>query len=214
MKVLVRLCAAATLMFAASAPALAQKAPSRAEGVARTLIKFEKDLQSAQRQVQVSLDSLSALVDAQEAQRTARYRVFANEVKKTDKAYKSTRKQALRAKSQRERYLKQWDKDSAKIQNESLRQANEARRAELEPIISRIRDSMGTAEQAFAPFSQGLRDIKLFLGNNLSATGISTVQGMKLESAQHGAQVSTELARASEAVRELADKLRPGGTGR
>jgi molecular chaperone GrpE (heat shock protein) len=136
---------------------------------------------------------------------------LANEIKKTERSYKSTRKHALRARSQRERYLKQWDKDSAQIQNESLRQVNEARRAELEPIISRVRDSLAAAETAFAPFIEGLQDVKLFLGNNLTTTGIATVEAMELETKRHGAVVTSELTRAADAVRDLAQKLRPGG---
>ncbi len=191
-------------------PVAAQKAPGRADAVASKLIKLDRGLRSARSHVSEVLEALSALTAAPDAELAVRYRTFAKAVSKTDQMYKAMKKQALAAKAGREKYLKQWDKDASKIQDPTLREASASSRAELEPIVSRIRDSFAIAEANIPPFLSGLKDLSLFLGNNLSSKGIATVEAMKATCDTNGTRVDSGLADASEAVRELALRLRPG----
>ncbi|MCI0659050.1 MAG: DUF2959 family protein, partial [Acidobacteria bacterium] len=121
---------------------------------------------------------------------------------------------AEKAKSQREDYLKAWKKDQDKIQNEQLKQASEARRAELEPLIKQISEGLTSASKNFTPLLQNLNDLNLFLGNDLSAHGFTTAQPLIAECNKSAEIVKEDVEKANEGLRNLAARITPGGTSK
>jgi hypothetical protein len=128
-----------------------------------------------------------------------------------DSTAKKVRSQADKAADQREEYMKAWQKDQDKIQNEQLKAASEARRNQLKPVIEQIKNSLASGKDHFTPMMQNLKDLDLFLGNNLTEGGLAQAHDLIAQCNQSAAFVKEDIDRANAALHELAGLVAPGG---
>jgi chromosome segregation ATPase len=202
------------LVLALVTPAMGASATSRADKTAQNMLKMEKALTDGEAQIDSIIKSLNSLSSAQSKDLVSQYTQFSKQVENLDSTAKDVKKRAEKAKSQREDYLKAWKKDQGKIQNEQLRNASEARRAELEPLLQQIGDSLKSASENFDPMLQNLKDLSLFLGNDLSEHGLTAAQPLISDCNKSAALVKDDVDKANDGLRNLAARITPGGTAK
>jgi len=200
-----------TSMVVAAVVLMGAAAPNQAEKVAQRMLKFDQALTQASTQIDATLASMNALSSASGADLTNKYKDFANNLKKLDSMAQKAKAQSQQATAQREQYLKQWEVNQAKIQNEQLKAASQTRRDELMPKIEAIKTSLGSAKEAFGPFMQDLKDLNLYLGNNLNAQGITGASELMTKSTSAGETVKTAIQQGQAAIKDLAASISPGG---
>lgn len=200
-----------TSMMMAALVFMGAAAPNQAEKVAQKMLKFDQALTSASTQIDTTLASMNALSSASGSDLTSKYKAFASNVKKLESMSQKAKSQSQQATAQREQYLKQWESSQAKIQNEQLKAASAARREELMPKIEAIKTSLGTARDAFGPFMQDLKDLDLYLGNNLNPQGIAGASELMTKSTSAGEAVKTAIQQGQAAIKDLAASIAPGG---
>jgi seryl-tRNA synthetase len=211
MKVLLKLGFSLALMLAMALFVMGAAAPNQAEKVAQKMLDFDKALGQAITQIDTTLASMNAVSSASGADMASKYKDFSGQVKKLQSMADKAKSQSQKASSQREEYLKQWQASQAKIQNAQLQAASEARRNELMPKIEAIKTSLGSAKETFTPFMQDLNDLVLYLGNNLSAGGMTGAQPLMEKCNTDGAKVKTDITSGQAAIKDLASSISPGG---
>ena len=211
MKALLKYGSTLALMLALPLSLVGAAAPNQAEKVAQRMLDFDKALTQASTQIDTTLASMNAVSTASGTDMASKYKDFTGQVKKLQSMADKAKSQSAKAASQREQYLKQWQASQAKIQNPQLQAASEARRNELMPKIEAIKTSMGAAKETFTPFMQDLNDLVLYLGNNLSAQGMTGAQPLMEKCNTDGATVKTDIASGQAAIKDLADSIAPGG---
>jgi chromosome segregation ATPase len=204
----------AALMLALVSPALGASPTSRADKTAQNMLKMQNALKAGESQIDSIITSLNGLSSAQGSDLVSRYNDFSKQVEKLDSTAKQVRKRAEKAKSEREDYLKAWQKDQNKIQNEQLKAASEAKRTELEPLLQQISESLTSGNKNFTPLLQNLKDLSLFLGNDLSERGLTTAQPMISDCNKSAELVKEDVDRANEALANLAARITPGGASK
>ena len=200
-----------TSMLVAALVFMGAAAPNQAEKVAQRMLKFDQALTSASTQIDATLASMNALSSASGSDLTSKYKAYSSNVKKLESMAQKAKAQSQQATAQREQYLKQWESSQAKIQNEQLKAASQARRDELMPKIEAIKTSLGSAKEAFGPFMQDLKDLNLYLGNNLNPQGIAGASELMTKSTSAGESVKTAIQAGQAAIKDLAASIAPGG---
>jgi DUF2959 family protein len=204
----------ATLILALASPAMGASPTSRSDKTAKNMLKMQDALKKGESQLDSIIASLNGLSSAQGKDLVDRYTDFSKQVEKLDSTAKEVQSRAKKAKSQREDYLEAWKKDQNKIQNEKLQAASEARRTELEPLLKQISDSLTSGKENFIPLLQNLKDLSLFLGNDLSEHGLTTAQPLISECNKSAELVKNDVDKANEALVNLAASITPGGTAK
>jgi hypothetical protein len=199
------------VFLAVSGPALAAD-PKAAEKVAQGMLKFDQAIGAASTQLDATLTAMNALSQPG-ANLVDNYKVFTKQVDGLGKMAETAKSNSAKAAAQREEYLKKWQESQATMQNPQLKAASEARRAELMPKIEAVKSSLGSAATTFKPLLQDLKDLSVFLGNNLNATTVASAGEMMKKSTADGASVKTDLGKASAALKDLAASIQPGGQG-
>jgi septal ring factor EnvC (AmiA/AmiB activator) len=212
MKAVVKPSSLVALALASALLSLGAASPDQAEKVAQKMLDFDKALTEASTQIDKTLGSMNALSSASGSDLTAKYKTFTGDIKKLDSMSQKAKAQSQKATAQREQYLKQWQANQAAIQNEQLKAASEARRNELLPKIEAIKTSLGAARETFGPLMQALKDLNLYLGNNLTPQGISGAGELMQKVNTDGASVKDNIAKGQEAIKDLAASISPGGT--
>jgi chromosome segregation ATPase len=199
------------LLLLAGAPAWsASKSVDQAEKVAQGLLKLDETVKSFQVQLDKVTTTLGTLTAGQGDLKKS-YESFAKESKKMRSMFDSAKKSATQAAKKREDYLKAWQENQNKIQNEQLKAAAEARRAQLLPIIEKIAAAGGVVRDKFAPYVADLNDIETYLGNDLTPNGLATVQPMATKCTGDANTLKSALDDLSAGIQELAGQIGPGG---
>jgi len=200
----------ALMILALPAAAMAAAAPDKAEKVAAKMLNLDKAIAEITTQLDATVNAMNALA-AQGGDLTSKYKAFTDNMTKLDKMAAKAKSTAETARAQREEYLKQVQAAAAQIQNPELKATLEARKAELAPKIETIRTSLTSARDTYTPFMQDLKDLSLFLGNQLNPTGVASASTLMAKATTNGAKVKADLTSASEGVKSLAASIQPGG---
>jgi hypothetical protein len=208
---MVRFRQALVFALAASIPLLASAGPDpqKAEKVAQKMLQFDESLTNGQAQIDKTLQSMNALKGQDDL--VDKYKTFSKEVDNLDKLGEKAKGNAEKAASIRDQYIADVQKSQEAIQNPQLKAAADARRAELQPKIEAIKGALGSARDTFTPFMQDLKDLKVFLANQLNAAGISASADLMAKCDAAGQKVKGDLDKASVAVKDLASTIQPGG---
>jgi chromosome segregation ATPase len=210
MSVRIKQFAAVAILFAVPALALAAAAPDKAEKVAQKMLGMDQSIQTASMHIDKTLTSLNALAQPG-GDLVAKYKDFSKNIDDLDKVAQKAKSNAEAASKQREAYLAEWKANQDKIVNPELKQASEARRAELEPKVTAIKTSLGSARETFNPFLQDLKDLRTFLANQLNPGGIASANTLITKCSAAGEKVKSDLSMGSAAIKDLAASIAPGG---
>ena len=203
----------ALMVIALPNAALAAAAPEKAEKVATKMLDLTKVVDAIQTQIDATLTSMTALATP-EGDLTAKYKAFSANVDKLEKGAAKAKSAAESAAAKREQYLKEWQSSQSQIQNEELKAASEARRGELMPKIEAIKSSLGSARETYGPFMQDLKDLRLFLGNQLNPGGVAAASALFEKCTAAGEKVKSDLTAGSAAIKDLASSIAPSAAAK
>jgi len=106
-------------------------------------------------------------------------------------------------------YFANWDKESAQIQNEDIRNRSEARRKEVAARFDRISQQYDQTEIAFKPFMSDLRDVQTFLSTDLTAGGLAAIKETVAKATKDAVPLKESLAKLSEEFKSMGLSMEP-----
>jgi hypothetical protein len=187
----------------------AASAPEAAEKVASKMLKTKEAMDATSAQIDATLNSMNALTSAKGSEIIDSYSDFSKNVDKLGSMAKKAKSNADKARKDRDAYLKKWESTQGKIQNEQLKEASKARRDELLPKIDAVKDASASMKEAFPPFLQSLKDLQLYLGNDLSERGLSTASSLMSQCSTDGEKLKSDMATVVANYQQLAAALNP-----
>ncbi len=187
----------------------AATAPEKAEKVAARMLKSKESLDATSAQIDATLKSMNDMAAAKGPDLVTRYGEFTKNVDKLESMGKKAKSNAEKAKSDRDAYIKKWASTQDKIQNEQLKQASKARRDELVPKIDALKGALESVRETYQPFLQSLKDLELYLGNDLSERGIATATDLMNKCNADGEKLKADVATATATYQQLAASLSP-----
>lgn len=108
-------------------------------------------------------------------------------------------------------YLENWQKEQSEIESERLQDISNERRSELSMAFSEIEHTSDSALQKLQAFVKKNKELRDFLGNDLTATGVQSVTPLAQELLQDSDQSRDSLNDMERAVSDaLAEMARRG----
>ncbi|MHC5212161.1 MAG: DUF2959 family protein [Planctomycetota bacterium] len=104
-------------------------------------------------------------------------------------------------------YFDQWEQDLTRVHDPSLRATSASRRGEALAAYNGVVGTMWTAQTVFDPLLSLMRDVRVVLGNDLTAGGLDSVRGMSERVAHENATVAERLDGLMAEVEVVADAL-------
>lgn len=149
--------------------------PQRQAKATSSMEDAKGELVLTKAQVRATMASLNTLVGQPVTDLGTKYKQFVKEVKNTDKRATSLRKQTERMNTQSGSYFDTWQTELETIQNPDIRKRSEERRAKAFDSYKKIDTTMQGANESLVPFISDLQDIQRYLGNDLTAQGITAI---------------------------------------
>jgi hypothetical protein len=128
------------------------------------------------------------------------YADFSKSVDALEKVAADVRSRWAGLTSRAEAYRTAWERESANLTSEAAKATAAERRASFDGVMRGVTLSMGDLKDSYDVFIADIQDIRLLLGNDLTADGIRAVQPL-ITSA--GGSASTVQSKLNEAIRLL-----------
>lgn len=167
----------ATLFFVIwSAPSFfsgsASAGPKNKQKAVLSIEEFHKELSKNLNQLSETLASLNQLAKTEEGDLYKPYKNFVKQLNRTTENSRNMSKHTKDMATKGRQYFDTWEKELLNVINSELRAKGEERRGELSKTFNHITNLAEEVQTMYQPFIIDLTDIKTALGNDLTTTGI------------------------------------------
>jgi len=194
------------LAFAVVAGAVtgcATTAYQKAVGTSNALTESSAMIAKGGALIDETLVKLNDLVSNPRPDLRNQFNAFDNSVNELGSAAKDVTIKAEQMKLQGAAYFKDWDKESAKMQNEDIRHRSEVRKNEVTSRFNRITQNYEATKAAFIPYMSDLRDVQKFLSVDLTSGGLEAIKDVAAKATNHSVPLKESISNLSEEFKSL-----------
>jgi chromosome segregation ATPase len=188
----------------------AQTGFQRTTNIADTMEKQTQIIKEAKPQVDAMLASLEELTRAQGDLRPA-FKKFSDTLDDTEKLAARTRKTGQTLREKESEYFAEWEKQSAEISDPQIKAATQARQGEVRTKLTSLGQTGKAAGDAYNPFISNMKDIRNYLSNDLTTSGIKRLEPTIEKARRDGATLQKALDDFNRASESVQASLRPSG---
>ena len=175
----------------------------KAASTSKSLAKSSHMIVSANALIDQTLAKLNDLVSNPNPDLRKQFDAFDSSVNDLGSKDLAVACQAKEMKAKGAEYFENWDKETAQIRNEDIRNRSEARQREVAANFARISQQYDETKTAFEPFMSDLRDVQKYLGTDLTAGGLVAIKDNAAKATREAVPVKESLARLSEEFKGL-----------
>ena len=176
----------------------------KAASTSKSLTKSSHMIVKANMLIDQTLAKLNDLVSNPSPDMRKQFEAFNSSVNDLGSKDLAVACQAKEMKAKGAEYFENWDKETAQIRNEKIRNRSEARQHEVAASFARISQQYDETRTAFQPFMSDLRDVQKFLGTDLTAGGLAAIKDV-------AAKATREAAPLKKSIGKLADEFKSMG---
>jgi chromosome segregation ATPase len=175
----------------------------RAAAASQSMLQFRDNIKLGQDQLEKCIASMNGLNTAKTDLKGA-YDRYCAELEQTESVARTIKADADEMRTKGRTFFKKWEEELEKIQNEDLRAKAKSRADERSKEYATIEMQMGTAKGKWDVLSVEFKDVKQYLSNDLTASGVSSLSKTFTQANLD----SGDLKRAMGAVASSLDKFR------
>ena len=86
-------------------------------------------------------------------------------------------------------YFKQWQQQMATVQNPEIRKTAEEQKAKMQAAFDNIQKYTDPLKAKFDPWLSDLRDLRTYLNNDLTVSGIDAARGLFEKTQSEGTEI-------------------------
>ena len=135
-------------------------------------------------QIDLTGSSLDSLVIAGQPDLKKSFDTYSDNLVKLDKEGKRVLKRTEEMKTNSKEYFAEWEKQGDAFTNPQIRELSEERRSELARIYARVPEAGAGIKGAYHAYLTDLKEIQLFLSNDLTPKGIEAITPVANKSIQ------------------------------
>jgi len=137
------------------------------------------------------------------------FKAFAKSVDNVEKSRAKAGKRAASMKAAGDAYFEQWEAQLATISNPDIRNLAAERKAKLNEIFDKLRPLLEQAKTDFDPFLADLKDLRTFLSQDLTITGVDAAKDIIAKTREHGVTLQKSLDELIDEMNSIAAALTP-----
>jgi hypothetical protein len=168
--------------------------PERADATMESMGAAVSRLDRGSAQVDSTLVALDAVVGAKTGDLRPSYKKFADEVTKVESAADAAGKAADRMRQRTQEHFDIWANEAQAINDPTLKEANIERRNAARKSFAKVTGSYEQTKRDYSVFISGLRDLRTFLGANLTAQGVDAAEAIMKKVRNDGGKLKGSIA--------------------
>ncbi|MGH7152025.1 MAG: DUF2959 family protein, partial [Planctomycetota bacterium] len=121
------------------------------------------------------------------------YQAFSRGVEQIESSAETARARSIAIKTRAKEHHDKWLEELAGIQSEDVRKSAEERRQKALASFQALDAQMAEVKTAYEPFIGLLKDIRVYLMNDLSPGGIASIKGQARQASERGREVEGKI---------------------
>jgi hypothetical protein len=135
-------------------------------------------------QIDVTAASLDALVAPGQQDVKKAFKTYSNDLDNFEHEGKRTLKRIDEMRAHSKEYFDEWEKQGSEYKNPEIRGLSEERRIKLAEIYARVPAAGAGIKVAYTAYLTNLKEIKIYLSNDLTPQGLITIDPVVKKAAQ------------------------------
>ena len=185
----------------------------RSVKTANSIKDVDTEIRKLIAQIDVTAASLDTLVNAGAPDLKKSFDTYSDNVSKLDKEGKREIKRMDEMKAQSKEYFAEWEKQGSAYTNPEIRELSEDRRNNLAAVYARVPEAAAGVRGAYFDYLKDLKEIQIYLSNDLTPKGIESINPVAKKSEQHKDDLKASLRPVIVALDEIKAELYSGKKG-
>jgi len=173
------------------------------------IAEFRDEVINLKQAVDGAMAKLTKITEVAASDPRKAYQAFAKSVDNVEKSRAKAGKRAASMKAAGEAYFEQWEAQLATIENPEIRNLAAERKTKLSDIFGKLRPQMERARDDFDPFMADLKDLRSFLGQDLTIAGVDAAKEIIAKTRDHGVALQESLDKLITEMNSIAAALTP-----
>jgi Protein of unknown function (DUF2959) len=186
----------AVMLAGCSTPSGYQQADKTGADIA----KFREQVNKAKTAVDQTVTTLGQVAVTANTNPRDAFKKFSKSLSNLEAAANKTKASAADMRSQGQAYFAQWEKQLAQIKDPEIRALATAQKAKLQASFGEIRKYSQPLKEQFDPWLSDLQDLRTYLSNDLSVSGVDAAKSLFSKTQTEGLEVQKSM---DELVAEL-----------
>jgi hypothetical protein len=166
-----------------------QHADKTGEGIA----EFRAEIVNGKKAIDETMKGLDAIALSATTDPRKAFEQYSKSVSNLESVAEKARKRATDMQAAGQAYFSQWEKQMAEVQNPEIRKLAQDRKAKLQEAFGSIKKYSEPLKAQFGPWMSNLKDLQVFLGNDLTIAGVDSAKGLFAKAKTAGLDVQKSM---------------------
>lgn len=169
------------------------KGYSQADKTGKGIADFRDEVVKLKKAADGAMANLTLTTETAATDPRKAYDAFAKSVGEVEAARARAGKRAADMKAAGEAYFKQWEEQLASIENPDIRKLAESNKTKLSETFKKLGPLLQQAKADFDPFASDLKDLRSYLGQDLTVTGVDSARKIIEKTRKNGVTLQKSL---------------------
>lgn len=179
---------AALLLAGCASPGYQQ-----AEKTGASIAQFRTDVVKGKQAIDATMQSLGQIAATANTDPRAAFQQYKKDLANLEAAAVKVRKRSQQLQAQGDAYFKKWQQQTATVQNPEIRKLSEEQKSRMQATFDTIQQHTDPLKAKFDPWLSDLRDLRTYLGNDLSVSGIDAARGLFEKTQSEGTEIQKSM---------------------
>jgi len=181
-----------TLTIAATALLLASCTTTgyqQAEKTGAGIGEFRAEVNRGKQAIDATMQSLGQIAATANTDPRPAFNQYKKDLTNLELATARVRKRSAEMKVKGDAYFKQWQQQIATVQNPEIRKLSEEQKAKMQATFDSIQQHTEPLKARFDPWISDLKDLRTYLNNDLTVSGIDAARGLFEKTQTEGTEI-------------------------
>ena len=180
---------AAALLLAGCSTTGYQQAEKTGAGIA----EFRTEINKGKQAIDATMQSLGQIAATANTDPRAAFQQYKKDLANLESATARVRKSSQEMKTKGDAYFKQWQQQMATVQNPEIRKIAEEQKSKMQATFDNIQKYSDPLKAKFDPWLSDLRDLRTYLSNDLTVSGIDAARGLFEKTQSEGTEIQKSM---------------------
>jgi PBP1b-binding outer membrane lipoprotein LpoB len=181
--------AAAALLLAGCTTTGYQQAEKTGAGIT----EFREEVNRGKQAIDATMQSLGQIAATANTDPRAAFQQYKKDLASLEAITAKVRKRSQEMKAKGDAYFKQWQQQTATVQNPEIRKLSEEQKTKMQATFDTIQQHTEPLKAKFDPWLADLRDLRTYLSNDLTVSGIDAARGLFEKTQSEGTEIQKSM---------------------
>ena len=165
----------------------------RAEKTGKDIADFREEIVNAAAAINATVKALDDVAATADTNPRKAFAAFSKSVDKLESAADKARKRGQDMQKQGQAYFKQWEKQMQEVKNPEIQKLASQQKTKLQASFDEIRKYTTPLKAQFDPWLSDLKDLRKYLSNDLSISGVEAAKTLFAKTQAEGLEVQKSM---------------------